>query len=96
MPAASPMSFVATPEPSPGISEKSSPAPSSSAALRKKEGLGIYFKRVEKRIDLIQDDIKNTSERFISIEEEKKEILKSYVEKEAEVQNALIDFLKRQ
>ncbi|XP_036320747.1 proline-rich protein 12-like [Rhagoletis pomonella] len=93
-PVPSPPITIASPLPSPNMSEDS-PAPSTSARARRKEELANLFKRVERNIETIQKDIKSTSEKFVSIEEEKKEILKWYVKNEAEVQKALIEFLKR-
>lgn len=43
----------------------------------------------------MKEELKDTNQRSLKIEEEKRDILKAYVDREAEVQKALVEFLKR-
>ncbi|XP_065356333.1 uncharacterized protein LOC135950727 [Calliphora vicina] len=57
---------------------------------------GLVVDIWKKNIEQIEEKINKTSKRVIEIEEEKKNILKNYVDRVADVQKALVEFLKRQ
>ncbi|XP_058980411.1 uncharacterized protein LOC105261878 isoform X2 [Musca domestica] len=74
--------------------ESSSELPSTSNVFtvpKEEDNLTQVFTDFENRIEGMYDEIK----KLVKIEEEKKDILKSFVDREADVQKALIDFLKK-
>lgn len=94
-----PSSSVSTAAPSEPSTSLISPLPPPKSPCttgkKKKHNIDKIITSIENNFEKIQSNIASTSQEMLSLEREKTQILKTFAEKEAEVQNALLEFLKK-